>query len=279
MSTVLTSNAWVKLNPDPRRRLRLFCFPYAGGGCSAYFPWVNEITPEIEICPVQLPGREERFRETPFTHMEELVKTVAQALEPYLDQPFAFYGHSLGGLISFELARYLRRQQGPAPIQLFVSGCEAPQVPATDEPIGQLPDAEFLQALRRFNGTSEAIFQNTDLIQVLLPLLRADFRIYETYTYASEEPFSFPIAAYGGLNDFRARREGIEAWKVQTRQKFFFRMYVGNHFFIHTKRNILLQGITQDLVLPSSRGKENSLAPVTKSAPQSHCASGIRHIP
>ncbi|MGH2480977.1 MAG: thioesterase II family protein, partial [Ktedonobacteraceae bacterium] len=262
-----------------RRRLRLFCFPYAGGGSSAYFPWVSEIAPEIEVCPVQLPGREERIRETPFTHMEELVETVASALEPYLDQPFAFYGHSLGGLVGFELARYLRRRGWPEPGQLFVSGCSAPQVPPTDEPLGHLPDAEFLQALRRFNGTSETVLQNADLMQVLLPLLRADFRLYETYTYASEEPFSFPIAAYGGLDDARARREGIEVWKVQTNQQFFFRMYTGDHFFIHTKRKILLQGISQDLVLPSSVGSENSHAPAARAVSQNYCASGIKHIP
>ncbi|MEO7021090.1 MAG: alpha/beta fold hydrolase [Ktedonobacteraceae bacterium] len=266
MSEPLASNAWVKLNPHPRRRLRLFCFPYAGGGSSAYYSWAAEIAPEIEICPIQLPGREERLRETPFTNMEELVEAIAQALEPYLGQPFAFYGHSLGGLISFELARYLRRRQGPTPIQLFVSGCCAPQVPSTDAPIGELPDAEFLQALRRFNGTSEAILQDTDLMRLLLPLLRADFRVYETYTHTSEKPLDLPIAAYGGLNDFRARREGVEAWKLQTSQKFFFRMYAGDHFFIHSKRKILLQGISQDLVLPYSKGSENNPVLAAKAA-------------
>lgn len=279
MGALSTSNAWVRLNPHPRRRLRLFCFPYAGGGSSAYFPWVHEIAPEIEVCPVQLPGREERIRETPFSNMAELITAIAQALEPYLDQPFAFYGHSLGGLISFELARYLRRQQGPMPLQLIVSGCCAPQLPPVDEPIGELADAEFLQALRSFNGTPETILQNAELMRLLLPLLRADFRLYETYTYTVEEPFSFPIAAYGGVSDFRARREGIEAWRTQTRQKFLFRMYVGDHFFIHTKRGVLLQGISQDLIPLTNGGSESSSAPATRMTSQNHCASGIKHIP
>lgn len=279
MSNTAVSSTWVKVSPHPRRRLRLFCFPYAGGGSSAYFPWINEIAPEIEICPVQLPGREERIRETPFSNMEKLIETIALELEPYMDQPFAFYGHSLGGLMSFELARYLRRRQATLPVQLFVSGCSAPQVPPVDEPIGQLPDAEFLQALRRFNGTSETVLQNADLMQLLLPLLRADFRVYETYTYTSEEPLPFPIAAYGGLSDFRAPRQGIEAWKMQTRQKFFLRMYAGDHFFIQAKRKVLLQGIVQDLDL--STGEQNGKSPAlaVRSVSQSHCASGIRQMP
>jgi len=249
VSETMVSSAWVKLNPNPhaRRRVRLFCFPYAGGGSSAYLPWVNEIAPEIEICPVQLPGREGRMRERPFTHMEPLIETLAEVLQPYLDVPFAFYGHSLGALISFELARQLRRQHGPTPTQLLVSGCHAPQLPLSDEPVHQLPDEEFVQALRRFNGTPDAVLQDADLMRLLLPLLRADFAIYETYTYTPEEPLSCPIAAYGGLHDFRASRESVEAWKQQTEHKFVFRMYAGDHFFIHTKRRVLLQGLYQDM--------------------------------
>lgn len=249
MSETMVSSPWVKLNPNPhpRRRARLFCFPYAGGGSSAYLPWVNEIAPEIEICPVQLPGREGRMRERPFTQMGPLIETLAEVLQPYLDVPFAFYGHSLGALISFELARQLRRQHGLTPIQLLVSGCHAPQIPLSDEPIHQLSDEEFVQALRRFNGTPDAVLQDADLMRLLLPLLRADFAVYETYTYTSAEPLSCPIAAYGGLHDFRASRESVEAWKQQTEHKFVFRMYAGDHFFIHTKRRVLLQGLHQDM--------------------------------
>jgi medium-chain acyl-[acyl-carrier-protein] hydrolase len=249
MSELLTSSPWVKINPQARGRVRLFCFPYAGGGCSAYLPWMNLISPDIELCPVQLPGREDRFSETPFTRIESLVEELAQALALYLDTPFAFYGHSLGALVSFELARYLRRQNGPGPEHLFVSGCAAPQFPAIDPPIHQLPDGEFIQALRELNGTPDVVLQNTELMRVLSPLLRADFALCETYTYSPEEPFGFPVSAYGGLNDARAPRESVEAWKLQTDNKFILRMYSGDHFFIHTKRNILLQGIRQDLTI------------------------------
>jgi medium-chain acyl-[acyl-carrier-protein] hydrolase len=249
MSELQVSSPWVKLNPLKRGRVRLFCFPYAGGGSSAYLPWMSAISPDIELCPVQLPGREDRFSERLFTRVEPLVEAVALALTPYLDVPFAFYGHSLGALISFELARYLRRQGGPVPVHLFVSGCPAPQLPVIDEPIHQLSDEAFIQALRGLNGTPDSVLQNADLMRVLLPLLRADFTLCETYSYVPEEPLAFPVSAYGGLQDSRAPCDSIEGWKVQAKQKFILRFYPGEHFFIHTKRNILLQGIHQDLLL------------------------------
>jgi medium-chain acyl-[acyl-carrier-protein] hydrolase len=249
MSELLTSNAWIKPNPHTRGRVRLFCFPYAGGGCSAYLPWMRVISPDIEICPVQLPGREERLGERPFTRIDPLVEELARALAPYMAMPFAFYGHSLGALLSFELARYLRRQNGPAPTHLFVSGCLAPQLSAPEPPIHQLSDEEFIQALRSFNGTPDAVLQNTELMRILLPLLRADFALYETYAYIHEEPLRVPISAYGGLQDFRTTRESVEAWRSQTDSKFIMRMYPGEHFFIHAKRNIFLQGIRQDLII------------------------------
>lgn len=247
MSGLLTPDPWVKLHPQARARVRLFCFPYGGGGSGAYIPWVNEISPDIEICAVQLPGRESRLRETPFTAIEPLIERLAEALKPYIDVPFAFYGHSLGALVSFELTRYMRRQQGPLPNRLFVSGCRAPQLPDPDPPIHQLPDGAFIEALRRFNGTPASVLQNAEIMQMLLPVLRADFAIYETYAYAAEEPLSIPISAYGGLQDFRASREAVEAWKLQTSEKCIIRMYPGDHFFIHTKRRILLSGIHQDM--------------------------------
>src|SRR5581483_2872426 len=249
MSKVLTSGSWVKINSETRRRVRLFCFPYAGGGSSAYFSWMSAISPDIEVCPVQLPGREDRLSEAPFTYIEPLVEELAQALTPHLAVPFALYGHSLWALISFELARHLRRQNGPAPMHLFVSGCPAPQLPATDAPISQLPDEEFIQALRRFNGTPDTVLQDADLMQVLLPLLRADFALYEHYTYVPEEPLACPISACGGLQDFRTTRAAVEAWRLQTSHKFMMRMYAGDHFFIHTKRKVFVQGIRQDMII------------------------------
>lgn len=241
------ASPWIKLPPRGRGRVCLFCFPYAGGGNAAYLPWMREISPEIEICPVQPPGREERIREQPFVRLQPLVEAAAQALEPYLQIPFAFFGHSLGALISFELTRYLRRQGWPLPLHLFVAGFSAPQLPQTHAPLHEMPAEKFRTALALFNGTPASVLENDDLMQLLIPLLRADFAVYETYLPLPEPPLDLPISAYGGLHDTHATRQRLEEWRVQTTKRFNLRMYDGDHFFLQTKRSLLLQGIHQDL--------------------------------
>jgi len=242
------ASPWIKLPPRGRGRVCLFCFPYAGGGNAAYLPWMREISPEIEICPVQLPGREERIREQPFVRMQPLVEAAARALEPYLHMPFAFFGHSMGAMMSFELTRHLRRLGWPLPLHLFVAGFSAPQLPQTHPPLHDLSDKEFRAALALLNGTPASVLEDDDMMRLLIPLLRADFAVYETYLSLPEAPLDLPISAYGGLRDTRAPREALEAWRVQTTKRFSLRMYDGDHFFLHTKRSVLLQSIHQDLL-------------------------------
>jgi medium-chain acyl-[acyl-carrier-protein] hydrolase len=148
-----------------------------------------------------------------------------------MDFPFAFFGHSLGSLISFELTRWLRRQKVPCPLQLFVSGCRVPQIPNPDPPIHQLPDVEFIEELRRFNGTPKAVLDNPELMEVFLPLLRSDMRLYETYVYDHEAPLDCPISAFGALEDEEVSREELAAWYDQTRSRFNIQMFPGDHFF------------------------------------------------
>lgn len=249
MTTTATATPWIAYaRPNPQARLRLFCFPYAGGAASIYRTWSTDVPAEIEIYPIQLPGRENRLRETPFTDLGSLVTTLAQALRPYLIPPFAFFGHSMGALISFELARYLRGAHADMPSYMFMSGHPAPQIPNTDPPTHQLPDEEFMDELRRFNGTPEELLRNTEMMRLLLPILRADFAVYETYVYRPEEPFDCPISAFGGLGDVDVSREDSAAWREQTRGNFTLRMFPGNHFFLHSARAQVLQAIAQDLI-------------------------------
>src|SRR5437763_15337105 len=166
----------VSRKPNPRARVRLFCFPYAGGGDSVFRAWQKGLSEAIEVCPVQLPGRGARISEPPFTELSPLVRAAAQALAPHLDKPFAFFGHSMGALICFELARHLRKDGGPQPVHLFVSGRCGPQTPR--EPFaGDLPDSEFQEMLRRYNGTPEEVLENRELMELLLPAVRADFAL------------------------------------------------------------------------------------------------------
>ncbi len=232
---------------NPRARLRMFCFPYAGGGASAYRGWGASLPQEIEVCPVQLPGREGRLREPPFTRSEEMITAIADALAPWLDLPFVFFGHSMGGMIGFELTRELRRRGRILPLHLFVAGRRAPQLPARDEPILDLPEPEFIERLRELDGTPEEVLQHAELMKLLIPLLRADFAVNETYEYAEEPPIDIGISAFGGLSDVDVSRDDVEAWSVQTRGRFRMRMMPGGHFFLHTQKDLILESVARDL--------------------------------
>ncbi|MBE9190298.1 thioesterase [Gloeocapsopsis crepidinum LEGE 06123] len=247
MVTTSTSN-WIYPNPNLQASLRLFCFPYAGGGALNFRTWSNSLPPTLEVCPVELPGRGRRFTETPFNRLEPLVKAIARALVPYLDKPFAFFGHSMGGLVSFELTRLLYKQHGISPVHLFISGRRAPQY-VCDAPIHALPEQEFLAELRHLNGTPEAVLQNVELMKLLIPTLRADFAILETYAYTSEPPLECPIAVFGGLQDKEVTREQLAAWQQQTSASFSLQMLPGDHFFIHSAQALLLQSLVQKLNL------------------------------
>jgi medium-chain acyl-[acyl-carrier-protein] hydrolase len=234
--------------PNPQARLRLFCFPYAGGAASIFYTWPDDLPKDVEVCPIQLPGRQDRIRETPFTHVTPLVQAIAPAIRPYLDKPYAFFGHSLGTLISFELARLLAAQNDPGPVRLLVSGHRAPQAPDPNPPIHHLPDAEFIEELERLNGTPEMVLENPELLQLFLPLLRADFTAAETYTYTAGAPLDCHISAFGGLQDDKVSRDGLAAWQEQTRRTFTLRMFPGDHFFLHSARALLLQALSRDLL-------------------------------
>lgn len=243
-----TSNSWVKCpNPNPDAYLRLFCFPHVGGGASIFRKWSDYLPPYIEVCAIQLPGREDRLKEAPFTHISPLVQTLTQVLRPYLNRPFAFFGHSMGALISFELARQLRAQQEPSPVHLFMSGRRAPQIPGSNPLIHTLPEPEFLAELRHLNGTPKAVLENWELMQMVLPLLRADFSICGTYTYCPEPPLDCSISAFGGLEDSGETCDLLRSWHRQTHSSFSLQMLPGDHFFVYTSQPLLLEMLSHQL--------------------------------
>lgn len=180
------------------------------------------------------------MQESPFTRLEDLLRSLVPVLMPYLDKPFALFGHSMGGLLSFELARWLRRDYQLSPTHLLISGRCAPQIPNRDRPIHNLPEPQLLEQLRELNGTPDTILQNRELMQLVLPTLRADFAVIETYTYYPEAPLDCPIAVFGGLQDSTATPESLEAWREQTSQQFICHMFPGDHFFLHPAQAQLL---------------------------------------
>ena len=241
---------WVKsLRPNPKARLRLFCFPYAGGN-PPYGVWIDQfpsvVRHNVELCSIHLPGRESNHREPLIAELGPLL----DHLEPTIatcDLPYAFFGHSMGSLMSFELARRLRKHGAPGPIHLTVSGHRAPQLEDFHEPIHKMPDQEFRAKLRAFGGTPEAVLQNVELIELLTPILRADFAICETYSYREETPLDCSITAFGGEEDPKISRDELSAWRAQTTKSFSLRMFPGGHFFLQSAPSLFLRVLAQDL--------------------------------
>jgi surfactin synthase thioesterase subunit len=235
--------------PRPRRqaRIRLFCFPYAGGSSLIYRNWPTNLSEEVEVYLLELPGRGNRIREPAHTRLDALVQDIFKVIIPYLSKPFAFFGHSMGALVGFELSRYLRRVQAPVPAQLFVSGRSAPQIVDADPPTYDLPEAEFIQAVRSLNGTPREVLEHPELMSLMIPLLRADFSVCQTYSYTVEPPLDCPITALGGLQDNEVARENLEAWREHTTSDFKLRMLPGDHFFLNSCQAQLLRIVSQGL--------------------------------
>jgi medium-chain acyl-[acyl-carrier-protein] hydrolase len=225
---------------NPSAKLRLFCFPYAGGSAAIYNKWFESLPPQVEVSPVQLPGRGSRIHEKPFTRMETLVAETVSALRPLFDKPFAFFGHSMGAAISFEVTRLLRREGSRLPVHLFISGNCAPQLRTEQTHTYNLPEAEFIEELRRLKGTPAEVLEHPELMKVVMPLLRADFELIETYVAADEPPLDVPMTVYGGMSDVDIPREALEAWGAQTTGPFTCRMLPGDHFYLTSNQRLLL---------------------------------------
>lgn len=226
--------------------IRLFAFPYAGGGASVFRQWNKILPPGIDTYSIQLPGRETRFAEPKLTQFAAAIDAIVDALRPSLDRPFVFFGHSLGGVLAFETARTLRRLNAPVPLRLFISGCSAPQIREPKE-YNKLSDDEFIQAVRKFGGMPDEVLQNTELLELFLPTLRADFSLLETYHYVQDTALDCPITAFGGLDDVETSQDNLTAWNIHTTKAFRVSMFPGDHFFLHTAQNLLLAEIARDL--------------------------------
>jgi medium-chain acyl-[acyl-carrier-protein] hydrolase len=244
------SNPWlVWPRPNPNARLRLFCFSYAGGSAAIYRHWPSKLQTDLEVVAIELPGRGNRIREEPLNRLPAVVELTARAIVPHLNKPYTFFGHSLGALLSFEVARHLRRnyRHVPAPAHLFVSGRGAPQVVNGRYMIHNLPEAQLLTEVRRLNGTPPEVLADPELMELVLPLLRADFALCDTYVYEDDEPLVSPISAYGGLQDAEVSRAQLTEWGRQTFAAFRVSMFPGDHFFIHADVRLLLQTLAREL--------------------------------
>lgn len=245
----LKTNRWLAYRkPRPHAKLRLFCFHYAGGAASVYRTWQESLPPFVEVCPVQLPGRESRLREPLMSSLEPLLDALSKNLEPALDLPYVFFGHSMGAIISFELSLKLRELGLKGPRGLMLSGRRSPHSPETDRPIHDLPGPEFRSELRKLNGTPEEVLAHPELMELLEPVLRADFAVCETYVHQPTEPLSCPMTVFGGLGDEKTPLESLEGWRRYSGGEFQLKRFPGDHFFLNgAARTEVLQAVSAEL--------------------------------
>jgi medium-chain acyl-[acyl-carrier-protein] hydrolase len=243
-----SADSWFRFNPATGPvDLRLFCFPHAGGGAIAYREWADHLPATMHVVSVELPGRGARLRDMPLVSLPTLIDELADAIRPLLDIPFAFFGHSMGALIAFELARRLRHRRYPDPHLLIASGRRAPQLPDTEPATYNLPRDEFIAELHRINGTPKEVLEHAELMELMLPLLRADFQLIQTYQYLADDPLDCPITAFGGSQDFDVTRDLLLPWEEQTRSCFALRMLPGGHFFLRSSQALLLGLLAKEL--------------------------------
>lgn len=248
MTNIQKKESWITFpKANPSADLRLFCFPYAGGSSIMFRSWIKELPPNIELCPIELPGRGSNIKLAPLNRLEPILKELTQQIKPYLCKQFAFFGHSMGGLLSFELTRLLYKKYGISPVNLIISARGAPQILELEPPIHTLPESDFINKLREYNGTPDAVLENQELMQLFLPILRADFAVLETYTYEHALPLECAISVFGGLQDKKVTIVELEAWRKQTNNKFLLKMLPGNHFFINNSISLLTKEISNIL--------------------------------
>jgi medium-chain acyl-[acyl-carrier-protein] hydrolase len=235
--------------PNPDAQLRLLCFPYAGGGVSVYRLWPDRLPSEIEVWAIQLPGRDGRLREPIPADLQTLAGALAEGLGLLMDRPFACFGHSMGGLLAFEFVRELRRRSQMGPMQLLVSARRAPQLPRNEPPLHTLPEPQFIEMLRqRYNGIPAAILAEPELMQLFMPMLRADFKLIELYQHQAEAPLDCPIAAFGGAQDPLAPRADLAAWQTQSSGAFSLQLFPGGHFYLQDAQAQLLAALARELL-------------------------------
>ena len=225
---------------------RLFCFPHAGGGPAFFRPWCREFAPDVDVRPIQLPGRETRLGEQPYRRLADLLDPLCAALDPYLDRPYAFFGHSMGALVAFEVARRLSAGSRPGPACLMVSGRRGPTLPSRRPIIFDRPDGEFLAEVARLGGMPPEVLAQPDLVELLLPLLRADYELSETYRRLPGGPLTCPVVAYGGAADPEVERSELAGWEPETTGGFTVRIFPGDHFYLKEAPEVV-RAVRQDL--------------------------------
>lgn len=243
----MSANKWfVRPQPRPSAALRLICLPYAGGSAATYVPWAAQLPADVELVAVQPPGRASRIGERPHAEMNALVADLAAVFHEVSDKPYVLFGHSLGSRVAFEFTRQCPGFGLPQPRLLIGSGSRAPHFPSVRESVHDLPEAAFVDKLRELNGTPEEVLNNRELIQFLIPLLRADFKIADVYR-ATPAPLPCPLVVLAGTEDWEVTREAVEGWRELSDNGCDIHWIPGGHFFVEHNRALVLEQVNAAL--------------------------------
>lgn len=245
----LQPNNWIVI-PKPNRsaKIKLFCLPFAGGNTSAFRTWGHHLPDYIEVNAVEIPGRGHRLAEPLTTVMEHLVFGIAKGIREQIDRPFALFGHSMGALVGFELAHYLKEHFNTDAAHLFFSGHGAPDTLSPKKPMYNLPEAEFLEIIKSYNGMPKEVLDHIELMHLMIPVLRSDFQICETYTYhRHRKNLDSPLTIFAGLDDRWSPKTDLEAWQKHSSGPFNLRMFPGDHFYFDNSKSLVLEAIAKDL--------------------------------
>ena len=238
---------WLVKEPKSHAGVRLFCLPYAGGSASIYRSWQGVAPRHIQVCALELPGRERLIGQDPFMRITALVRAIADSIEAAPHRRFALFGHSMGGLIAFELARTLRDRGGPQPAHLFVSATAAPGTPLVGPLVARATDEELRTKLRDLNGTPPELLEDEELMALILPMFRADCSVLENYEYREEPPLAVPITVFAGTSDAIVQPSDLDGWRCQSTAGTRLHVIPGDHFFIHSASTDVMRVIARAL--------------------------------
>ncbi|MEU3713506.1 thioesterase II family protein [Streptomyces catenulae] len=243
---------WIRRFGAADGAVPLVCFPHAGGSAGSYLPLAKQLTPHVETWAVQYPGRQERYRETPFTEVTALADAAFTALRPHLTGPYAFFGHSMGALVAFEVARRCEAETGHGPVRLFASARRAPSVPHRGA-TGWRDDDALVAELERLGGTIPGALDDPDLRAMVLPVLRADYRAVEGYVCAAGATVGCPLTVLCGDRDPVVTVAETDAWRPHTTGAFDVTVHPGGHFYLDARAAEVAAGIIGALTGPTQR--------------------------
>lgn len=238
-------NWYLVYKKNPNASIRLFCFHHSGGSASAYYPWIDHLSPKIEMIAIQLPGRENRFTEPLSNNLKDIVTKLSDGFSIYKDKPFFVFGHSLGALISFEFIQSIHQLYSLYPRHMIISATKAPHLPLRMKNMSKLDDKTIQEELRVYDGINEEILNNYELFSLFLPIIKSDFSIYENYNFLESKLIPCDILAFSGDEDQTVTQEEILAWSAYTKGQFEHILFPGKHFFIKDNQKKILEIINQ----------------------------------